>query len=58
MGWGNLAADGVEIYEVPGYHNALVFEPRVRGLAKLLRSCLAEAHAAVHVETQSQDMHI
>ena len=21
MGWGNLAADGVEIYEVPGYHN-------------------------------------
>jgi thioesterase domain-containing protein len=56
MGWGDLAADGVEICEVPGSHNALVFEPRVRGLAKLLRSCLAEAHAAVQVETQSADM--
>ena len=58
MGWSNLAAGGVEIYAVPGYHNALVFEPRVRGLATLLRSCLAEVQAAVHVETQSQDMHI
>ncbi len=58
MGWGDLAADGVEIYAVPGSHNALVFEPRVRGLATLLRSCLAEAQVAVHVETQSQDMHI
>ena len=38
MGWGDLAADGVEIYEVPGSHNALVFEPRVRGLATLLRA--------------------
>jgi hypothetical protein len=58
MGWGNLAADGVELYEVPGYHSSLVFEPRVRGLAKLLRSCLVESQAAVHVKTQSQGMHI
>jgi thioesterase domain-containing protein len=58
MGWGDLAADGVDLYEVPGYHNALVFEPRVRGLAKLLRSCLAETQAAMQVETQGHDKHI
>jgi hypothetical protein len=57
MGWSTLAADGVDLYEVPGYHNALVFEPRVRGLAKLLRSCLAEAQAAAQVGTQSSAAH-
>jgi len=39
LGWGELAAGGLEIYEIPGY-NAIIFEPRVRVLAKQLRNCL------------------
>lgn len=43
LGWGRLAAGGVEIHEVPGYHGAIVSEPRVRFLVEPLRACLTRA---------------
>ncbi|MBA3767013.1 MAG: hypothetical protein H0W99_08505 [Acidobacteria bacterium] len=46
MGWDGLAAEGVEIHELPGYHGAMMAEPRVRFLAEKLKDCLAKARAA------------
>ncbi len=40
LGWGEIAAGGVEIVEVPGHHKTLILEPRVRVLAEKLRECL------------------
>jgi oxalate---CoA ligase len=43
MGWGRLAAGGVEVYDVPGDHATLVKEPHVAVLAERLRACLDRA---------------
>jgi thioesterase domain-containing protein len=43
LGWGKLAAGGVESHEIPGYHGSIVMEPRVRILAEQLRACLSRA---------------
>ena len=43
MGWGSVAAGGLDVHEVPGYHGAIVYEPRVRVLAEQLAVCLARA---------------
>jgi thioesterase domain-containing protein/acyl carrier protein len=40
MGWGGLAAGGLEIYEVPSYDGSIVQEPCVRVLAERLKACL------------------
>jgi thioesterase domain-containing protein len=40
MGWGTLAAGGLEIREIPGYYGSIVFEPNVRVLAEELKICL------------------
>ncbi|MBW4493512.1 MAG: amino acid adenylation domain-containing protein [Oscillatoria princeps RMCB-10] len=40
LGWGGLAAGGVEIQEVPGHHVTMMFEPYVRVLAEKLKACL------------------
>jgi oxalate---CoA ligase len=40
LGWGKLAAGGIEIHEVPGYHISLIGEPHVRVLAEKLKACL------------------
>ncbi|MBC8647301.1 MAG: non-ribosomal peptide synthetase, partial [Thermoanaerobaculia bacterium] len=45
LGWSRLAARGVEVFDVPGYHGALVYEPRVAALAGKLRVCLQRAYA-------------
>lgn len=47
LGWGRLAAGGLEIHEVPGHHGALTHEPRVAVLAVTLEECLARARAGV-----------
>ena len=44
LGWEKLAAGGVAVYEIPGYHGSIVMEPRVRVLAEQLRNCLRHAH--------------
>jgi len=43
-GWGHLAAGGVAIHEIPGYHGSIVMEPRVRILAERLQTCLNGDH--------------
>lgn len=40
LGWGSVALGGVDVYEVPGRHGAIVYEPRIRILAEQLRICL------------------
>jgi aspartate racemase len=46
LGWAELAGGGVEIIEVPGYHNTILLEPRVRSMAEALKRCLAQASQA------------
>jgi thioesterase domain-containing protein len=43
LGWGGLAAGGVEVYETPGNHITLIAEPNVRSLAGRLSECLLRA---------------
>lgn len=40
-GWGELASDGVEVFDVPGNHRGILQEPNVRFLAEKLRACLS-----------------
>ena len=50
LGWSGLAAGGLEIHEVPGYHGAIVEEPCVRALVKQLKVCLQKAQSAEPIE--------
>jgi thioesterase domain-containing protein len=43
LGWGAIARGGVEIHPMPGYHAAMISEPRVRALVPELRACLDRA---------------
>lgn len=45
LGWTRVAGGGLEVYEVPGYHGAIVYEPRIKLLAKELKCCLERAQA-------------
>ena len=50
MGWGNLAAGGLEIHETLGHHGDIVVEPQVRFLIEKLKACLARAHTMESAE--------
>ena len=43
MGWGGLAAGGLDIYEVPGRFGAIIKEPHVQVMAERLQLCLQAA---------------
>jgi thioesterase domain-containing protein len=43
MGWGKLAAGGVQIEDLPGTHHSIVRKPHVQILASLLNAHLREA---------------
>jgi amino acid adenylation domain-containing protein len=43
LGWGQLSSESVEVYDVPGGHEQIVYEPHVRVLAKRLREAIAKA---------------
>jgi thioesterase domain-containing protein/acyl carrier protein len=45
LGWTRIARGGVEIFEVPGHHGAIAYEPRIGLLARELARCLEEAYA-------------
>jgi thioesterase domain-containing protein/acyl carrier protein len=45
LGWSRFAEGGVEVYDVPGHHGAIVYEPRVGILARQLTECLERAGA-------------
>jgi aspartate racemase len=47
LGWGKLAAGGVEIHRIPGYDGSVILEPRVRVTVEQLRACLRAAQAEV-----------
>jgi len=44
LGWGSLAAGGVQVHHVPSNHFNMLREPAVKVLAEKLRSTLAETH--------------
>jgi amino acid adenylation domain-containing protein len=46
LGWGKRAAQGVEVYVIPGDHNSLVTEPDVAVLGRRLAEALGRARAA------------
>ena len=45
LGWGAVAADGVEIHSVPGSHQTIVEAPHVKTLAEILGGCIERAEA-------------
>jgi len=44
LGWGRIAAAGVDVHEVPGDHITIFHEPHVRILGEKLRACLDRLH--------------
>jgi amino acid adenylation domain-containing protein len=51
LGWEKLAAGGVEVHEIPGYHGSIVMEPRVRILADQLRAYLFQSQESTYTKT-------
>ncbi len=49
LGWGKLAAGGLECHEVPGTHLGMLQEPHVQVLAEKLTACLDKAQAETHL---------
>jgi amino acid adenylation domain-containing protein len=47
LGWGRLAAGGVDMHVVPGDHFTMMREPFVTALAERLRGCMDEALRAL-----------
>ena len=45
LGWGRVAAGGVDVHELSGGHISIFREPHVRSLAEKLTVCLAAARA-------------
>ncbi|HEV2846382.1 MAG TPA: condensation domain-containing protein, partial [Thermoanaerobaculia bacterium] len=45
LGWGAVAAGGVEVHTVPGSHQTIVEAPYVETLAEVLGMCIARAYA-------------
>ena len=46
LGWGGLAAGGIEVHDVTGTHMDMLSEPNVRMLSEKLRACLDRAQEA------------
>jgi amino acid adenylation domain-containing protein len=46
MGWGSLLKGEFEIHSVPGFHDTILFGPRVKRLASMLNESLARARTA------------
>ena len=45
MGWGQLSAEPVTVYDVPGNHDQICYKPHVKVLAKQLRAAMEQALA-------------
>jgi thioesterase domain-containing protein/acyl carrier protein len=50
LGWGGLAKGGIEVYDIPGTHEEMGWEPNVRVLAKAINRCLDKAQAEDQIE--------
>jgi len=44
LGWGTVVGDRIEIYEIPGHHTSIIYEPRVHILAEKMSQILSETH--------------
>jgi thioesterase domain-containing protein/acyl carrier protein len=57
LGWEGLAAEGIEVHEVPGHHGTIVTEPYVRTLATKLNACInsAEGNRGRNEQTQVEE---
>lgn len=42
LGWNTVSGDQIEVYEVPGHHTSIIYEPRVHVLAGKLNGILRE----------------
>jgi hypothetical protein len=40
IGWEGLAAEGMEVHEIPAYFRGILVEPFVKSLAEQLEACL------------------
>jgi thioesterase domain-containing protein len=45
LGWGAVVGDSIEVYEIPGHHTSIIYEPRVHILAEKFSQILSETHA-------------
>lgn len=45
LGWEAVVADNIEVYEIPGHHTSIIYEPRVHIVAEKLTQILAETQA-------------
>jgi amino acid adenylation domain-containing protein len=46
-GWGDIAANGIELHQIPGHHMNVLRPPQVQVLAERLSACLAQPDEAV-----------
>ena len=54
LGWGRLAAGGIDVFDVPGHHLTITKEPNIRVLADRLRDCIEKASADVSPPNNSE----
>jgi hypothetical protein len=45
MGWGKVAAKGVDVHEISGNHYSMMSRPNLETLVESLRACLEETEA-------------
>ncbi len=53
LGWGRLAAGGVDVRELPGQHLSIFQDPHVRVLAEKLAECLEIARGPASARSAS-----
>lgn len=41
LGWGRLVGEAIEVYELPGHHTSIIYEPRAGALAQQLNKILS-----------------
>jgi thioesterase domain-containing protein len=46
LGWGEVAQGGLQLFEMPGEHDAMFLEPDVKRLGSILQQCLRRATTA------------
>lgn len=57
LGWGKLIMGGIQVYDTPGHHGAIVRDPRARKLAEQLTDALHQAHEAAGQAPKSNGKH-
>ena len=45
LGWSTVVGDKIEVYEIPGHHTSIIYEPRVHILTEKLSQILSETQA-------------